>query len=151
MFATLRLKQWKRPRTIFRNLTTLNRMFGGGFGKEQIRQTANSRIGWYRTGGMRTANYLLSPEVLGMKKWGPARADRSPQALSVTQFMKFQYHNDESYTRPVRTVQRERRGYIKASSTPIACGSQPKVIGLIQIECTHTEAYVFSAPMRRYI
>ena len=61
------LKQWKRPGTIFRNLATLNRMFGCGFDKEQIRQTANSRLGWYRTSGMRTVNYLLSPKVLGMK------------------------------------------------------------------------------------
>ena len=62
------MKQWKRPKTIFRNLSTLNRMFGCGFSKEEIRQTANSRLGWYRTSGMRTVNFLLSPKVLGMEK-----------------------------------------------------------------------------------
>lgn len=60
-------KQWKRPRTIFRNLSRLNRMFHCGFSDEEIRQTANSRLGLYRTAGMRTANFLLSPTALGME------------------------------------------------------------------------------------
>ena len=61
-------KQWKRPRTIFRNLSTLNRLFGCGFDAETIRQTANSRLGLYRTAGMRTANFLLGPKMFSMPK-----------------------------------------------------------------------------------
>ena len=61
-------KQWKKPKTIFRNLCTLNRITKAGFSVEEIRQTANSRLGWYRTCGMRTANFLLSPKVLGTRK-----------------------------------------------------------------------------------
>ena len=60
-------KQWKRPRTIFRNLNILNRKLGCGFSTEEIRQTANSRLGLYRSAGMKTANYLLSPTVLGIE------------------------------------------------------------------------------------
>lgn len=72
------VKQWKRPKTIFRNLTVLNRLqirlarakgiFRPGFSQEAIRQTANTRLGLYRMCGMRTINYLLSPEILAMPK-----------------------------------------------------------------------------------
>lgn len=34
---------------------------------EEIRQIANSRLGLYRTAGMKRFNFLLSPKVLGMK------------------------------------------------------------------------------------
>ena len=61
-------KQWKQPRTIFRNLSTRGRLFGCGFEAESLRQTANSRLGLYRTAGMRTANFLLGPKMLIMPK-----------------------------------------------------------------------------------
>ena len=61
------LKQWKRPKTIFANLTKLNNMFNCRFTPEQIRQTANSRLGLYRSAGMKTMNYILSPYVLSLK------------------------------------------------------------------------------------
>lgn len=61
------LKQWKRPRTIFRNLSFLNRKFRTGFSLEAIRQTANSRLGWYRKCGLKTVNFILSPKVLAMR------------------------------------------------------------------------------------
>lgn len=59
-------KQWKRPKTIFANLTKLNRKFKAGFDAESIRRTANSRLGLYQTAGWRTANYLLSPFILSL-------------------------------------------------------------------------------------
>ncbi len=40
----------------------------GGFDPELIRQTANSRLGLYRTAGMSAMNFLLSPKVLETEK-----------------------------------------------------------------------------------
>ena len=62
------LKQWKRPRTIFDNLMKLNRISKWPLESELIRQTANSRLGLYRTAGMRTVNFLISPRILSLKK-----------------------------------------------------------------------------------
>ena len=62
------LKQWKRPRTIFDNLMKLNRISKWPLEPELIRQTANSRLGLYRTAGMRTVNFLISPRILSLKK-----------------------------------------------------------------------------------
>lgn len=61
-------KQWKRPRTIYENLSYLNRRFKCGIPAEKIRQTANSRLGLYRQAGLSTANFLLSPDVLRIEK-----------------------------------------------------------------------------------
>ena len=33
-----------------------------------IYKVANSRLGWYRRGGMDVENFLLSPKVLSIKK-----------------------------------------------------------------------------------
>lgn len=59
-------KQWKRPKTLFKNLMILNKQFKTGFSKEEIRQTANSRLGLWRTTGWRTVNFILSPKVLAL-------------------------------------------------------------------------------------
>lgn len=61
------LKQWKIPKTIYRNLCYLNRKYGCGFGHEAIFKAANSRLGWYRRSGMNVVNYIISPEVLETK------------------------------------------------------------------------------------
>ncbi len=61
-------KQWKRPTTIYENLSYLNRKFKCGLSAEIIRQTANSRLGLYRQAGLSTANFLLSPDVLRIEK-----------------------------------------------------------------------------------
>lgn len=58
------LKQWKRPRTIYRNLQTLNRMFRCNFSDEEIFKVANSRLGWYRRSGGYVVNYAISPKTL---------------------------------------------------------------------------------------
>lgn len=61
------LKQWKRPKTIYRNLQKLNRIVGCNFSDEEIFKVANSRLGWYRRSGMYVVNYVLNPQILGHK------------------------------------------------------------------------------------
>lgn len=61
------LKQWKRPKTIYRNLQKMNRIVGCNFTDEEIFKVANSRRGWYRRCGMYVVNYALSPEILSRK------------------------------------------------------------------------------------
>lgn len=62
------IKQWKRPKTIYRNLQILNRIKKAKMSHENIYKVANSRLGWYRRCGMNVVNYLLSPTVLAIKK-----------------------------------------------------------------------------------
>jgi len=61
------IKQWKRPRTIFRNLTYLNRKYSNGFDEEDIFKVANSRLGWYKRCGMNVVNFILNPTLLETK------------------------------------------------------------------------------------
>ena len=61
------MKQWKRPRTIFRNLAYLNRKHKNGFDKESIFKVANSRLGWYKRCGMNVVNFILNPTLLETK------------------------------------------------------------------------------------
>lgn len=99
------MKQWKKPRTIFRNLTTLNRVLKMKFTPEQIRQTANSRLGLYRTAGMITVNYLLSPKVLGMKKKDRPGLVDPLKYYCVTRANLYACKGVAPDTRPVRPVQ----------------------------------------------
>ena len=61
------VKQWKRPRTIFKNLQILNRIGKCRFKEEDIFKAANSRLGLYRQCSMHVFNYALSPKLLGQK------------------------------------------------------------------------------------
>lgn len=61
------LKQWKMPKTIYRNLNYLNRKYGNGINHEDIYKVANSRLGWYRRSGMNVVNYIISKELLETK------------------------------------------------------------------------------------
>lgn len=61
------LKQWKRPKTIYKNLSYLNRKYGNGFKQEDIYKVANSRLGWYRRSGMKVVNFIISKELLETK------------------------------------------------------------------------------------
>ena len=61
------LKQWKTPKTIYRNLSHLNRKYKNRFNHEDIFKVANSRLGWYRRGGMNVVNYIISKELLETK------------------------------------------------------------------------------------
>ena len=61
------LKQWKTPKTIYRNLSYLNRKYQIGFSHEEIFKVANSRLGWYRRSGMNVVNFIISKELLETK------------------------------------------------------------------------------------
>lgn len=61
------IKQWKKPRTIFRNLTYLNRKYKNGFNEESIFKVACSRLGWYKRCSMDVVNYILNPTLLETK------------------------------------------------------------------------------------
>ena len=62
------IKQWKKPLTIYNNLHKLNKTLKYRFNDEAIYKVANSRLGWYRRGGMDVVNFLLSPKVLAINK-----------------------------------------------------------------------------------
>ena len=61
------MKQWKRPRTIYRNLMYLNRKYRNGFSHEDIYKVANSRLGWYKRSSMNVVNFIISKELLETK------------------------------------------------------------------------------------
>ena len=62
------IKQWKRPRTIYKNLMKLNIACRCKSTHDDIFKCANSRLGWYRRSTGNIVNFLLSPTVLGIKK-----------------------------------------------------------------------------------
>ena len=61
------IKQWKTPKTIYRNLSYLNRKYKNGFSHEDIFKVANSRLGWYKRSGMNVVNFIISKELLETK------------------------------------------------------------------------------------
>lgn len=61
------LKQWKIAKTIYRNLSYLNRKYKNGFSHEEIFKVANSRLGWYKRSGMNVVNFIISKELLETK------------------------------------------------------------------------------------
>lgn len=61
------IKQWKRPRTIYKNLNYINNKYRNGFNHEDIFKVANSRLGLYRKSGMNVVNYILNPKLLETK------------------------------------------------------------------------------------
>lgn len=62
------IKQWKRPRTIYKNLMKLNIACRCKFTHDDIFKCANSRLGWYRRSTGNIVNFILSPTILGIKK-----------------------------------------------------------------------------------
>lgn len=60
------LKKWKRPRTIYRKLMSMNRTFKCSFTHEQILAVANARQGLYRRANLPIVNFILSPKVLAI-------------------------------------------------------------------------------------
>ena len=80
------LKQWKKPRTIYRNLMKLNKYTHANLSDESIFKVANSRLGWYRRCGGDVVNYLLSPKVLAIaQKDRPGLVDPLAYYLSRMQ------------------------------------------------------------------
>ena len=60
------LKQWKRPKTIYRNLMRLNTKMHCNMTHEDIFKVANSRLGLFRRAGRNVVNFLLGPKVLSL-------------------------------------------------------------------------------------
>lgn len=58
------MKQWKTPKTIYRNLCYLNWKHKNGFKQEEIYKVANSRLGWYKKSGMNVVNFIISVDLL---------------------------------------------------------------------------------------
>lgn len=62
------IKQWKKPKKIYRSLQLLNRKLPYQFTDEKIFSVANSRLGWYKRANGSVVNFLLNPEILAMRK-----------------------------------------------------------------------------------
>nr|WP_286155534.1 group II intron maturase-specific domain-containing protein [Thomasclavelia cocleata] len=62
------IKQWKEPKTIYKNLMKLNKACKCNFSDEEINKCANTRLGWYRRSGLEVVNFILSPKVLTIEK-----------------------------------------------------------------------------------
>ena len=60
------LKQWKLPRTIYKNLTILKDILKSNISDEEIFKVANTRKGWYAQATGNVTNYLLSPKILSI-------------------------------------------------------------------------------------
>lgn len=79
------MKQWKRPKSIYRNLMKLNQTVGCKFSDDEIYKTANSRLGLYQSTGMYVWNYALSAKVLAIKgKDRPGLVDPCEYYLRTT-------------------------------------------------------------------
>ena len=63
------IKQWKKPRAIYKNLSYINRKYRNGFNHESIYKVANSRLGWYKRCSMNVVNFILNPKLLSKKCW----------------------------------------------------------------------------------
>ena len=62
------IKQWKRSKRIYTNLMRINKALKCSFSDEDIHKVANERLGWYKRSTGQVVNFLLSPQVLGIKK-----------------------------------------------------------------------------------
>ena len=58
------MKQWKRPKIIYRNLSYLNWKHKNRFSNKEIFKASNSRLGWYKRSGMNVVNFIISKELL---------------------------------------------------------------------------------------
>ncbi len=58
------MKQWKKAKTIYRNLSYLNWKYKIGCNQEEIYKVANSRLGWYRRCEMSVVNFIISKDFL---------------------------------------------------------------------------------------
>ncbi len=58
------LKQWKKPKTIYKNLMKLHRYLKSSIPSDRIRGAANARQGWYRKAKLPIVNFLITPEIL---------------------------------------------------------------------------------------
>lgn len=99
------MKQWKRPKTIYRNLSYLNWKHKNRFSNKEIFKAANSRLGWYKRSGMNVVNFIISKDLL------ENRIKDGAGLLNPLSYYLVKV-GVEPYTRPVRTVQWEGRKYL---------------------------------------
>ena len=62
------IKQWKKPRKIYKNLQLLNRKLPYKFSEEQIYSVANTRFGLYKQSNGNVVNFLLNADILAINK-----------------------------------------------------------------------------------
>lgn len=60
------LKQWKLPKTIYKNLAKLRDILKVNISDEEIFKVANTRKGWYAQATGNVTNYLLNPKILSI-------------------------------------------------------------------------------------
>ena len=58
------LKQWKKHKTIYKNLMKLHRYLKSNIPPERVLGVANARQGWYRRAKLPIMNFLITPEIL---------------------------------------------------------------------------------------
>jgi group II intron reverse transcriptase/maturase len=58
------LKQWKKPKTIYKNLMKLHRYLKSNIQTVRVLGVANARQGWYRRANLPIVNFLINPEIL---------------------------------------------------------------------------------------
>lgn len=61
------LKQWKRPKIIYKNLSSKNMRDGRDVSHDDILKATNRRLGWQKRSGMNVVNYILNPKLLETK------------------------------------------------------------------------------------
>lgn len=62
------IKQWKKPKTIFKNLKKIRDILNSSLTDKEILGIANARQGLYRMCNYPIINFLLSPKVLATRK-----------------------------------------------------------------------------------
>jgi group II intron reverse transcriptase/maturase len=60
------LKQWKKRKTIYKNLMKLHTYLKSTIDVYKVRCTANTRLGWYKMAALPEVNFLLTPEILSL-------------------------------------------------------------------------------------
>ena len=62
------IKQWKKPKKIYKSLQLLNKKLPYNFSEEQIYSVANTRLGLYKQANGNVVNFLLNADILARKK-----------------------------------------------------------------------------------
>ena len=62
------IKQWKKPKTIYKNLRKIRDIISSNIADKDILGIANARQGLYRMCNYPIINFLLSPKVLETRK-----------------------------------------------------------------------------------
>lgn len=98
------LKQWKRPRTIIKNLEILKRITHNGIDRKWILIAGNSRRGLYRRANLPCVEWLINNKMLET----PTK-DRPGLVNPLKYYLNLRNrcNNVAPYTRTVRTVQWE--------------------------------------------